>query len=189
MTDLNKDMEKVLISEEQLRARIKELGKEISVDYEGKDVVLVCILKGAVQFFSDLSRAMTCQVEMDFMSISSYGNSRKTSGVVRIAKDLDCNITGRHVLIVEDIMDSGLTLNHLTMLLRAREPASLRIACLLDKPERRECAISPDYVGFIIPNEFVVGYGLDFDGFYRNVPYVGVVKPSLYMKDTDESKK
>ncbi len=183
MTDLNKDMERVLISEEKLKERIKELGEQISRDYDGKDVLLVCILKGAVQFFSDLSRAMTCQVEMDFMSISSYGNSRQTSGVVRIAKDLDCNITGRHVLIVEDIMDSGLTLNHLTMLLRAREPASLRIVCLLDKPERRECAISPDYVGFIIPNEFVVGYGLDFDGFYRNVPYVGVMKREMYQND------
>lgn len=183
MTDLNKDMERVLISQEQLRERIAELGKQISEDYDGKDVLLICILKGAVQFFSDLSRAMTCQVEMDFMSISSYGNSRRTSGVVRINKDLDTSITGRHVLIVEDIMDSGLTLNHLTMLLRAREPASLRIACLLDKPERRECAISPDYVGFIIPNEFVVGYGLDFDGFYRNVPYVGVMKREMYQKD------
>ena len=183
MTDLNKDMERVLISEEQLKTRIAELGKQISEDYDGKDVLLVCILKGAVQFFSDLSRAMSCQVEMDFMSISSYGNSRQTSGVVRINKDLDTSITGRHVLIVEDIMDSGLTLNHLTMLLRAREPASLRIACLLDKPERRECAISPDYVGFIIPNEFVVGYGLDFDGFYRNVPYVGVMKREMYQKD------
>lgn len=183
MTDLNKDMERVLISQEQLKSRIAELGKQISEDYDGKDVLLVCILKGAVQFFSDLSRAMTCQVEMDFMSISSYGNSRRTSGVVRINKDLDTSITGRHVLIVEDIMDSGLTLNHLTMLLRAREPASLRIACLLDKPERRECAISPDYVGFIIPNEFVVGYGLDFDGFYRNVPYVGVMKREMYQKD------
>lgn len=183
MTDLNKDMERVLISEEQLRTRIAELGKQISEDYDGKDVLLVCILKGAVQFFSDLSRSMSCQVEMDFMSISSYGNSRQTSGVVCINKDLDTSITGRHVLIVEDIMDSGLTLNHLTMLLRAREPASLRIACLLDKPERRECAISPDYVGFIIPNEFVVGYGLDFDGFYRNVPYVGVMKREMYQKD------
>ncbi|MDD4075156.1 MAG: hypoxanthine phosphoribosyltransferase [Eubacteriales bacterium] len=180
MTDLNKDMARVLVSKEQIAARVAELGKQISADYDGKDVVVVCILKGAVHFFSDLTRALTCQMEMDFMSISSYGNSRKTSGVVRIVKDIDADITGRHVLIVEDIMDSGLTLNYLTMLLQAREPASIRIACLLDKPERRECAISPDYVGFIIPNEFVVGYGLDFDGFYRNVPYVGVMKPEKY---------
>ncbi len=180
MTDLNKDMERVLISKEQIAARIAELGAEISADYDGKDVVVLCILKGAVHFFSDLTRALTCQMEMDFMSISSYGNSRKTSGVVRIVKDIDVDITGRHVLIIEDIMDSGLTLNYLTMLLQSREPASIRIACLLDKPERRECAISPDYVGFIIPNEFVVGYGLDFDGFYRNVPYVGVMKPEKY---------
>ena len=123
---------------------------------------------------------LTCHMEMDFMSISSYGNSSKTSGIVRISKDMDSSITGRHVLIVEDIMDSGLTLNHLTQLLRSRQPASLKIACLLDKPERRECAIAPDYVGFVIPNEFVVGYGLDCEGYYRNVPYVGVMKEEIY---------
>jgi len=179
-TSMNNDVLKVLITQEQLEHRIAELGKRLSEDYEGMNVILVCILKGAVHFFSDLSRRMTCHLEMDFMGISSYGNSSKTSGIVRISKDMDVSITGRHVLIVEDIMDSGLTLNHLVNVLRMREPASLKIACLLDKPERRECVISPDYVGFVIPNEFVVGYGLDCEGFYRNLPYVGVMKPEVY---------
>ncbi|MEG1548019.1 MAG: hypoxanthine phosphoribosyltransferase [Clostridia bacterium] len=177
---MNNDIKKVLLSEEQLAERIAQMGEQISNDYEGKNVILVCILKGAVHFFSDLSRRITCHMEMDFMSISSYGNSSKTSGIVRISKDMDSSITDRHVLIVEDIMDSGLTLNHLTQLLRARQPASLKIACLLDKPERRECAISPDYVGFVIPNEFVVGYGLDCENYYRNIPYVGVMKEEVY---------
>ena len=185
-TDMNKDIDHVLLSREQIAARVTELGARLSEDYEGKDVILVCILKGAVHFFSDLSRSMTCHLEMDFMSISSYGNNaRKTSGIVRIAKDLDTSITGRHVLIVEDIMDSGLTLNHLTTLLNAREPASLKICCLLDKPERRECEIAPDYVGFVIPNEFVLGYGLDYDGYYRNLPYVGVKKPEVAAHKTE----
>ncbi|HWQ58579.1 MAG TPA: hypoxanthine phosphoribosyltransferase [Clostridia bacterium] len=174
---MNRDIDHVLIDEEQISRRVRELGAQISEDYEGKDVVLVCILKGAVIFFSDLARAITCHMEMDFLSISSYGNNTKTSGIVRISKDMDTSITGRHVLIVEDIMDSGLTLNHLTHLLKAREPASLKIVCLLDKPERRECAITPDYVGFVIPNEFVLGYGLDYEQRYRNLPYVGVMKP------------
>lgn len=176
-TDMNRDIHHVLVSEEQIRQRVREMGAQISEDYDGKDVVLVCILKGAVIFFADLARAITCHMEMDFLSISSYGNNTKTSGIVRISKDMDTSITGRHVLLVEDIMDSGLTLNHLTHLLKAREPASLKIACLLDKPERRECAITPDYVGFVIPNEFVLGYGLDYEQRYRNLPYVGVMQP------------
>ena len=131
-TDMNRDIDHVLISGEQISRRVRELGAQISEDYEGKDVVLVCILKGAVIFFSDLARAITCHMEMDFLSISSYGNNTKTSGIVRISKDMDTSITGRHVLIVEDIMDSGLTLNHLTHLLKAREPASLRPGDFLD---------------------------------------------------------
>ncbi|MEA5060664.1 MAG: hypoxanthine phosphoribosyltransferase [Candidatus Pelethousia sp.] len=177
---MNQDIDHVLLSREQIAKRVAELGAQLSEDYEGKDVILVCILKGAVHFFSDLSRQLTCHMEMDFMSISSYGNNaRKTSGIVRIAKDLDTSIMGRHVLIVEDIMDSGLTLNHLRTLLQAREPASLKICCLLDKPDRRECDITPDYVGFVIPNEFVLGYGLDYDAYYRNLPYVGVKRPDV----------
>ena len=174
-TDMNREIDRVLLSEEQIRQRVAELGAPHSEENDGTNVILVCILKGAVHFFSDLSRHITCHMEMDFMSISSYGNNaRKTSGIVRIAKDMDVSITGRHVLIVEDIMDSGLTLKHLTTLLQARQPASLKICCLLDKPERRECDISPDYVGFVIPNAFVLGYGLDYDGYFRNLPYVGV---------------
>ena len=176
INEMEKDVSRVLISEEQIRQRVAEMGAQISEDYEGKDMVLLCILKGAVQFFSDLSRKITCNMEMDFLSISSYGNGTRSSGIVRISKDVDISITGRHVLIVEDIMDSGLTLNHLTNILKTRQPASLKIACLLDKPERRECAISPDYVGFVIQNEFVLGYGLDYAGHFRNLPYVGVKK-------------
>ena len=179
-TDLNRVVERVLVSEEALKKRIAELGAQLSEDYEGKNVICICILRGAVHFFSDLVRQMTCMTELDFMSISSYGNGRRTSGVVRIAKDLDTSISGRHVLIIEDIMDCGRTLKHLTKILEAREPASLKICCLLDKPSRRECDISPDYTGFVIPNEFVLGYGLDLDSFYRNLPYVGVLKPEFY---------
>ena len=179
-TDLNKVVDKVLVSEEELQRRIAELGAQLSEDYEGKDVICVCILRGAVHFFSDLVRHITFMTELDFMSISSYGNGKRTSGIVRIAKDMDTSITGRHVLIIEDIMDSGHTLKHLKKVLEAREPASLKICCLLDKPSRRECDITPDYTGFVIPNEFVLGYGLDFNNFYRNLPYVGVLKPEYY---------
>ena len=179
MTD---DIESVLLSPETIRARVQELGAEISRDYAdvGRDVVLVCILKGAVVFFSDLARAMTIPLQMEFMGISSYGNAARTSGIVRITKDLDMSIMDKHVIIAEDIMDSGLTLTHLTRLLSSRNPASMKICCLLDKPERRECEITPDYCGFVIPNKFVVGYGLDYAGVYRNLPYVGVLKPSVY---------
>jgi len=176
------DIAKVLLSEEEIQQRVKELGEQLSKDYaeSEEDVVLLCILKGAVVFFADLARAMSIPVQMEFMGISSYGNEQKTSGIVRITKDIDTSITGKHVIIAEDIMDSGLTLSHLTRLLMSRNPASLKVCCLLDKPERRECEISPDYCGFIIPNEFVVGYGLDFMGFYRNLPFVGVLNASVY---------
>lgn len=176
------DISHVLLDEESIQKRVAELGEQLSRDYDGKNVIAVCILKGAVRFFAELTRKMDCKLEMDFMSISSYGASLKTSGIVRISKDMDCSITGRHVLIVEDIMDSGLTLRHLTEVLRMRQPASLKIACLLDKPSRRECDIKPDYCGFVIPNEFVVGYGLDYGGYYRNLPFVGVLKPETYSK-------
>ena len=177
---MRQDISEVLIDEERIRTRVRELGEQISRDYAGEEVVLLCILKGACIFFADLARAMTVHIKMDFMGISSYGDAQKTSGIVRITRDMDTSITGRHVIIAEDIMDSGLTLSHLTRLLDARNPASLRICCLLDKPERRECEITPDYCGFIIPNKFVVGYGLDFAGKYRNLPYVGVLKPEIY---------
>jgi len=174
------NLSEVLLTEEEIQTRVRELGEQISRDYQGKEVILLCILKGACVFFADLARAMTIHMQMDFMGISSYGDAEKTSGIVRISKDMDVSITGKHVIIAEDIMDSGLTLTHLTRLLSSRKPASLRICCLLDKPERRECEITPDYRGFIIPNKFVVGYGLDYRGEYRNLPYVGVMKPEVY---------
>ena len=180
--NMRDDIDEILLTQEAIAKRVAELGEQISKDYAayGDDVILVCILKGAVTFFADLARAMTIPVRYEFMGISSYGNERKTSGIVRITKDMDTSITGKHVIIAEDIMDSGLTLSHLTQLLNSRNPASMRICCLLDKPERRECDITPDYCGFIIPNKFVVGYGLDFAGIYRNLPYVGVLKPAVY---------
>jgi len=176
------DIARILLTEEMIQKRVKELGEQLSKDYAecGDDVMLVCILKGAVMFFSDLARAVSIPLQIDFMGISSYGNEQKTSGIVRITKDIDASITGKHVIIAEDIMDSGLTLKHLTKLLSSRNPASLKTCCLLDKPKRRECDITPDYYGFVIPNEFVVGYGLDYMGIYRNLPFVGVLKPSVY---------
>lgn len=184
--DMNNDVAEILLSEETIRARIKEMGAQISRDYADcgtHDLILLCILRGASVFFADLARAITIPVQYEFMGISSYGNEQKTSGIVRITKDTDTSITGKHVLIAEDIMDSGLTLSHLTQLLNSRNPASLKVCCLLDKPERRECAITPDYCGFIIPNKFVVGYGLDYAGIYRNLPYVGVLKPEVYEQE------
>ncbi len=177
---MRQDIDEILIDEGRIAARVKELGEQISRDYDGEEVILLCILKGACVFFADLARAMTVHIKMDFMGISSYGDAQKTSGIVRITRDMDSSITGKHVIIAEDIMDSGLTLSHLTRLLASRNPASLRICCLLDKPERRECEITPDYCGFIIPNKFVVGYGLDYAGKYRNLPYVGVLKREVY---------
>lgn len=176
------DIAEVLLTQEAISRRVNELGEQLSKDYEqyGDDVILICILKGAVVFFSDLARAMRIPVQMEFMGISSYGSAQKTSGIVRITKDIDMSIMDKHVIIAEDIMDSGLTLSHLTRLLSSRNPASMKVCCLLDKPERRECEITPDYCGFIIPNKFVVGYGLDYAGVYRNLPYVGVLKPSVY---------
>ena len=180
--NMQNDIAEVLLTEEQIKKRVGQLGEEISKAYGGstEEVILICILRGAVMFFSDLARALTIPVQLEFMGISSYGNEQKTSGIVRINKDIDTSITGKHVLIAEDIMDSGLTLSYLTRLLSSRSPKSMRICCLLDKPERRECEITPDYCGFIIPNKFVVGYGLDYCGFYRNLPYVGVLKPEVY---------
>lgn len=174
------DIQEVLISEERLAAKVAELGARISKDYEGKKLIILGVLKGSVVFMTDLLRKITIPVEMDFMAVSSYGSGTKTSGVVKILKDLDRLIQGYHVLIVEDILDSGMTLSYLTELLRDRNPASIRIATLLDKPDRRKVDIKPDYVGFVIPDEFVVGYGLDYAELYRNLPYVGVLAPHVY---------
>ena len=174
------DIREVLISEDQLAAKVAEMGAAISRDYQGKKLMIIGVLKGSVVFMSDLLRRITIPVEMDFMAVSSYGSGTKTSGVVKILKDLDRLIQGYHILIVEDILDSGMTLSYLTELLQDRSPASIRIATLLDKPERRKVDIRPDYVGFQIPDEFVVGYGLDYAELYRNLPYVGVLAPHVY---------
>jgi len=178
---MENDVAKILITEEQLQERIAELGKQISKDYEGNRPLLVCILKGGILFLSDLMRHITIPHEIDFMDISSYGAGTESSGVVRILKDLDANIAGRHVLIVEDIIDTGHTLDYILRNLRTREPASLRICTLLSKPARREKDVPLEYVGFEIPNEFVIGYGLDFAEIYRNLRYIGVLKPEKYV--------
>jgi hypoxanthine phosphoribosyltransferase len=176
---LERAVEEVLIDEERLRARVAELGEEISADYVGRDLLLIGVLKGAVFFMADLMRHLSVTCEVDFMAISSYGAATDSSGVVRILKDLDINIAGRDVLVVEDIIDSGLTLSYLMRNLEAREPASLEICALLTKPGRREIDVPVRYVGFEIPNRFVIGYGLDFGERYRNLPYVGVLDPDL----------
>lgn len=178
-TDLEAAVVEVLIEEEALQRRIGELGEEISADYAGRDLLLVGVLKGAVFFMADLMRHLSIPCEIDFMAISSYGEGTDSSGVVRILKDLDINIDGRDVLVVEDIIDSGLTLSYLMRNLEAREPASLEICALMTKPDRREIEVPVRYVGFEIPNRFVIGYGLDFGERYRNLPYVGVLDPAL----------
>ena len=180
---LKEDMAEILITEEELQARVAELGRAISVDYQGKDLLAVCILRGAVIFLSDLTRQITVPHEIDFMAVSSYGGGRtESSGVVRILMDLRTNIGGRDVLIVEDIVDTGLTLTYIIDNLKTRRPASLRICSLLNKQVRREVDVSVDYIGFDIPDKFVVGYGLDYCEKYRNIPFIGVLKPELYVE-------
>ena len=166
---------KVLISEEEVDARIRELGEKISKEYEGKQIHLICVLKGGVFFMCELAKRITVPVSMDFMCVGSYGDGTKSSGVVRLAKDLDESIENKEVLIVEDIIDSGNTLYYLMDVLRQRKPASLRLCTLLDKPDRRVKDVHVDWTGFEIPDEFVVGYGLDYDQRYRNLPYIGVL--------------
>jgi len=178
-TEVERGVGEVLIEEDVLQARIRELGSEISADYADRELLLVGVLKGAVFFMADLMRALTVPCEIDFMAISSYGAATDSSGVVRILKDLDINIDGRDVLVVEDIIDSGLTLSYLMRNLESREPATLEICALLTKPERREIDVPVRYVGFEIANKFVIGYGLDFAERYRNLPYVGVLHPDL----------
>ncbi|WP_066637193.1 hypoxanthine phosphoribosyltransferase [Desulfolucanica intricata] len=179
---MHPDLEKVLITEQELEERIKELGEQISRDYAGKEILVVGILKGAMIFLADLVRSITVPTYFDFMAVSSYGAGARSSGVVRILKDLDRPIEGRHIIIVEDIVDTGLTLNYLVQNLQARNPASLKICTLLDKPSRREVEVTIDYNGFSIPDEFVVGYGLDYNERYRNFPSIGVLKREVYVK-------
>jgi len=177
--ELHTAVESVLIDEQALQTRIGELGAEVSSDYRDRDLLLIGVLKGAVFFMADLMRAIEIPCEVDFMAVSSYGAGVDSSGVVRILKDLDISIEGRNVLVVEDIVDSGLTLSYLLRTLEAREPASLEVCALLTKPERRQNDVHCRYIGFEIPNRFVVGYGLDFAERYRNLPYVGVLRDEL----------
>lgn len=179
---LHDDIDYVLYSEETLAETVKKLGAQISEDYQGRNLLLVSILKGSVVFMSDLMRSITIPCNIDFMAVSSYGSGVKSSGTVRILKDLDRDIRGYDVLIVEDILDSGMTLNYLMDLLYGRNPNSIRICTLFDKPERRSVDIYADYKGIEVPDEFIVGYGLDYDEAYRNLPYVGVLKRSVYEK-------
>ncbi len=174
------DIEKVFYSQEQLQAKVEELGRRISEDYKDKNLMLVSVLKGSVVFMADIMRAITIPCEIDFMAVSSYGNKTSTSGTVRIIKDLDRDIEGYDLLIVEDILDSGKTLSYIKEILMARKPRSIRVCTLLDKPDRRNSDIVADYSGFEVPNEFVVGYGLDFAQKYRNLPYIGVLKEEVY---------
>ncbi len=174
------DIQSVLLDQQQLQDIVKELGERISRDYQNKDLLVVGVLKGSFMFIADLMRAIKVPCRVDFMAVSSYNNGAKSSGVVRIIKDLDKPIEGLDVLLVEDILDSGMTLSYLVDNLKARRPDSVRICTLLDKPERRKMPIQPDYVGAQVPDEFVVGYGLDFAEKYRNLPFVGILKPSVY---------
>ena len=173
---------KVLLSEEEVDSRIKQIAAKVSKDYAGKEIHLICVLKGGVFFTCELAKRITVPVSLDFMSVSSYGDDTKSSGVVKIVKDLDQDLSGKDVLIVEDILDTGVTLSHLVPMLKLRRPNSVRLCTILSKPSRRKVDIEPDYCGFEVPDEFVVGYGLDYDEKYRNLPYVGVLKPEVYSK-------
>ena len=177
---MHADVEEVLLSGEEVQARVAELGAQLAVDYEGRDPVLVSVLKGSIIFLADLVRAMPIPLAIDLMEVSSYGASTESSGQVRILKDLSTSIEGRDVIVVEDIIDTGLTLNYLLRYLHDKGPASIRICCLLDKPARRLAPIEIDYRGFTIADRFVIGYGLDYAERYRNLPYIGVLRPSVY---------
>lgn len=178
--DQHPDLDRVLFSEEQIRTRVREMGQQITTDYEGQSVIVISVLRGAAIFMADLVREMHMPVEMDYMAISSYGNGVKSSGVVRILKDLSSQIEGRHVLIAEDILDSGLTLRYLLNNLKSRNPASIEVATLLRKDTPNQVDINCKYIGFECPDEFIVGYGLDYAERYRNLPCIGVLKSELY---------
>lgn len=179
---LYRDLKEVLVTREEIAAAVSKLGQQITADYQGKNVMLIGILKGAVLFFSDLVRSIDLPLSMDFMAVSSYGASTRSTGVVNLVKDITCDITGMDVLIVEDIVDTGMTLNYLKNYLSSRGAASIRIVTLLDKPERRKVDLKADYFCFRIPDEFVVGYGLDYAERYRNLPDIGVLDPRIYSK-------
>ncbi len=179
---MDQDVQEVLYSQEYLAGVVKELGRRISEDYKGKNLLMVSVLKGSVVFMADLMRAITIPCNIDFMSVSSYGSGVKTSGVVKIIKDLDINLEGKDLLLVEDILDSGMTLHYIRDMLNQRNPRSIRLCTLFDKPERRTVDIAADYFGAVVPDAFIVGYGLDYDEKYRNLPYVGILKPEVYEK-------
>ncbi|WP_069805811.1 MULTISPECIES: hypoxanthine phosphoribosyltransferase [Thermogemmatispora] len=180
---MHEDIEEILVTQEQIEEKVKELGRQITQDYQGKNLLLLGILKGAIPFIADLSRAIDMLHEIDYMAVSSYGNATQSSGVVRILKDLEGPIDQKHVLIVEDIVDSGLTLHYMLDLLRQRHPLSLRVCTLLYKERERAKSLELAYIGFRIPNLFVVGYGLDYAQRYRNLPYIGVLKPEVYQNN------
>lgn len=177
---IEKDIEEVYFSKEELNEIVQRLGAQISKDYEGKNLFLVSILKGSVVFMADLMRAITIPCEIDFMCVSSYGDKTESSGEVKIIKDLEISLEGKDLLLVEDILDSGVTLSYISSVLSVRNPASIRICTLLDKPDRRKSTVKADYSGAGVPDKFVVGYGLDFNEKYRNLPYIGVLKPEIY---------
>ncbi|WP_336790715.1 hypoxanthine phosphoribosyltransferase [Paenibacillus sp. MMO-177] len=176
------DIKEVLYDEGQIKAKVKELGETLSRDFDGRNPLVICVLKGAFIFMSDLVKEMPIKLELDFMAVSSYGASTKSSGVVKIIKDLDASVEGRDVLIVEDIIDSGLTLSYLIDVLERRNAKSVTVATLFDKPARRSVDLEADYTGFSLPDEFVVGYGLDYAEKYRNLPFIGILKPEVYEK-------
>ncbi|HEY7125534.1 MAG TPA: hypoxanthine phosphoribosyltransferase [Ktedonobacterales bacterium] len=184
---MHNDIEEVLVTQEQLRHKIQELGGQITRDYQGRSLLLLCVLKGAAMFLADLAREIELRLEIDFMVVSSYGSETESSGVVRILKDLEEPIAGKEVLIVEDIVDSGLTLHYLLDVLRRRNPASLRVCTLIDKVKERAKIVAPDYIGFQVADRFVVGYGLDYAQYYRNLPYIGVLKPEVYAAAPEHS--
>ena len=177
---LEKDIDRVFFSGEELQARVREIGAQITRDYEGKDPLFVGILKGSFVFMADLMRSVDLYCDIDFMAVSSYGSGTTTTGAVKINKDLTYSVEGRHIILIEDILDSGVTLSYLRNYIEARKPASVRICTLLDKPARRKADIQPDYVGFECPDAFIVGYGLDYAERYRNLPYIGVLKSEIY---------
>ena len=180
--DMRNDLQETLVSKEEIDAIVARLGAEISRDYEGKNPILITVLKGAFIFMADLCRAITVPCTMDFMSVSSYGNGSTTSGTVRIRKDLDVDIKGQDVIIVEDILDSGVTLSNLIEMLQTRDPASMKLVTLFDKPDRRKADVTIDYCGMQVPDAFIVGYGLDYAEKYRNLPEVSILKPEVYTK-------
>lgn len=182
MKTMQEDIKSVLYTKEQLQEGVKKIAEQINRDYEGKEIYAIGILKGAMIFYADLVREINVPVAFDFMAASSYGKNTTSSGEVKILKDLDFSIEGKHVIIVEDIVDSGLTLSYLLKNMKSRNPASVKLCALLNKPERREVDVDVDYVGFEVPNEFLVGYGLDYASKYRNLPYIGILKPEVYTK-------